>query len=44
MKLPHFSFDPFRFSNCRDTRYLGAAIVVGKGPNAHSHMNANAGK
>jgi len=45
-KLPHSGFDPFkhvRFPNCRDTRYLGAAIVVGKGLNARAHMNANAG-
>ena len=36
---PHFGFDPFnhvRFSNCRDTRFLGAAIVVGKELNARS--------
>ena len=44
--IQHFGFDPFnhvRFPNCRDTRYLGAAIVVGKGLNARAHMNANAG-
>lgn len=36
MKLPHSGFGPFncyKFPNCRDTRYLGAAIVVGKGLN-----------
>jgi hypothetical protein len=46
MKLPHSVFDPFnhvKFANCRDTRYLGAAIVVGKGLNGRAHMNANAG-
>lgn len=46
LKLPHWGFDPFnhvRFAHCRDTRYLGAAIVVGKGLNARAHMNANAG-
>ncbi|MBY5427475.1 hypothetical protein [Rhizobium leguminosarum] len=46
MKLPHSCFDPFNhvtFPNCRDTRYLGAAIVVGNGLNARAHMNANAG-
>ena len=44
--IPHSGFDPFnhaRFPNCRDTRYLGAAIVVGKELNARAHMNANAG-
>jgi hypothetical protein len=46
MKLPHSGFDPFRhctFPNCRDTRYLGAAIVVGKGLYGRAFMNANSG-
>ncbi len=44
--IPHSGFDPFnhvRFPNCRDTRYLGAAIFVGTGLNGRAHMNANAG-
>ena len=46
MKLPQPFPNPFNwntFRNCRGTRYLGAAVFVGKGPMARAHMHATAG-
>ena len=46
MKLPRPGPDPYNravFKNCRDTYFGGAAVIVGKGKNARSHMHATAG-
>ena len=46
MKLPQPFPNPFNwntFRNCRGTRYLGAAVFVGKGAMPRSHMHATAG-
>ncbi len=46
MKIPKPGPDPFNrviFKNQRGARYLGAAVFVGTGMNARSHMHASAG-